>query len=813
MKKRISAIIICLALVISMFPVTAFAEDAKIPMTIKIDGNQATFDYDGQTHSVKGITAQADRPEFDITKLECGQTNMELKNTEPGVYKVNIDPSELKYHDPTVDAEFIIGDPIKLTINEPTGGPAIEDQPEDTSTYYPRGAFFAVTAENPSDIVGYQWFEWDGYHWFELAGHSAITNHLIVTSTDNYADGHKFRCRLTGRDGKVTYTDQAELSITNKSEQLKVLYVREYGLLPGEEIDLEQYNLGSGVVSYADNGTDVTLTNVHMTNEVCVYDYVCSDSPGGIMLVAGRNTEPTYNIHLKGETVINNIFHDQYYQGGTDLGVIVPDSSSVRPDINIIGDELLTLKGGSIGILGSGHVNLQAPLKTIPNNSLPGGRKMFFDGIRADSVTVAKGQKVDMGVNGGGLIGVATDNETPAFVTIEDGAEVNIRSNAVPPVGEGVDAVKQLIHSKTITITNATVQLFGTVDPDDFPDDAVLDSFSAMIAEKGKGMTISGSDIQIKMTAEETNRHIINELNGILCDDRMFNISDSKFDINIGSKFNMSSLAMSSMDGIKMVNSTFKANVLAQSNAAGIIAKQGLFTVTDSNLEANVEHKLNGEIEGYKSKGLTVNFSKEGYQMKATVSDGAAFAVNTGETGDKEKGYDPTYVAKKTKLNGAEVISPAKAAISSMTRREEAENYYYETIYDLSDTSKPASSATIAYKTVKPTPTPTPTPTVKAPGKVKITKAAKKSAKKLQVKLKKVKRAKGYQIAVYKSNKNAKKNKKALVKKYTKKTKITIKSKKFKKRKKLYVKARAYALNGKKKVFGKWSKIKKAKKK
>ena len=112
----------------------------------------------------------------------------------------------------------------------------------------------------------------------------------------------------------------------------------------------------------------------------------------------------------------------------------------------------------------------------------------------------------------------------------------------------------------------------------------------------------------------------------------------------------------------------------------------------------------------------------------------------------------------------------------------------------------------------KPTP-PSPTPSVTKPGKAKISKIAKrkKSAKKMKITLKKVKGAKGYQVAVYKTKKNAKKNKKALIKKYIKKVKYTIKSKKFKNKKTLYVKARAYKLDGKKKVFGAWSKIKKSK--
>ncbi len=98
---------------------------------------------------------------------------------------------------------------------------------------------------------------------------------------------------------------------------------------------------------------------------------------------------------------------------------------------------------------------------------------------------------------------------------------------------------------------------------------------------------------------------------------------------------------------------------------------------------------------------------------------------------------------------------------------------------------------------------------VKKPARVKIKKVAKKkkAAKKLKVKFKKVKNADGYQVAVLKS----KSVKKALVKKYTKKTTYTIKSKKIKNKKKLFVAVRAYAKDGKTKVFGKWSKVKKVK--
>ena len=110
-------------------------------------------------------------------------------------------------------------------------------------------------------------------------------------------------------------------------------------------------------------------------------------------------------------------------------------------------------------------------------------------------------------------------------------------------------------------------------------------------------------------------------------------------------------------------------------------------------------------------------------------------------------------------------------------------------------------------------PTTVATETVKKPAKAKIKKITpkKKAAKKVKISLKKIKGADGYQVAIYKTKKNAKKNKKALVKKTFKKIKVTVKSKKLKNKKKLFVKARAYKLDGKRKVWGKWSKIKNVK--
>lgn len=128
-------------------------------------------------------------------------------------------------------------------------------------------------------------------------------------------------------------------------------------------------------------------------------------------------------------------------------------------------------------------------------------------------------------------------------------------------------------------------------------------------------------------------------------------------------------------------------------------------------------------------------------------------------------------------------------------------------------TVEPTTVAPTTTAVSQPTDKPTGVANVTAPGKAKITKinTKKKSAKKIKLTLKKINKAKGYQVAVYTSKKNAKNDKKAIFKKIVKTTNATVSSKKFKNKKKLYVTARAYVLNGKTKVYGKWSTAKRVK--
>lgn len=99
-------------------------------------------------------------------------------------------------------------------------------------------------------------------------------------------------------------------------------------------------------------------------------------------------------------------------------------------------------------------------------------------------------------------------------------------------------------------------------------------------------------------------------------------------------------------------------------------------------------------------------------------------------------------------------------------------------------------------------------PTTEAPtvvlGNTKISKVINVKKYKAKIKIKKVAKAKGYQFK-YADNK---KFKKSIVKNTTK---LTLTTKKFKKNSRCYVKVRAYAIVGKVKSYGKWSKVKSVK--
>ena len=170
-------------------------------------------------------------------------------------------------------------------------------------------------------------------------------------------------------------------------------------------------------------------------------------------------------------------------------------------------------------------------------------------------------------------------------------------------------------------------------------------------------------------------------------------------------------------------------------------------------------------------------------------------------------------VTKTITVNKSDLSYNANQAIYMLLHADVAEgdcdesnNDSYAILYQVktnANTNSQTSSSGIGNSGKKQS-TPSKTVKVKAPSKVKLTSAKNGKGKKLTVKWKKVTGAKGYQLQ-YALNKKFKKKKNI----QTKKTKYNIK--KLKKKKMYYIRVRAYKMNGRKKVYGKWSTVKKVK--
>ena len=208
------------------------------------------------------------------------------------------------------------------------------------------------------------------------------------------------------------------------------------------------------------------------------------------------------------------------------------------------------------------------------------------------------------------------------------------------------------------------------------------------------------------------------------------------------------------------------------------------------------------------------------FEKDSSAIDG--FKLKAGETycfqilleGNKDNMTDFKY---RFELNQDHVHTYGDWVITKQaTTNSEGEKVHTCTSCDYQETQKIAK---IPVSTITPTPAPTSTNKPKVtpqpnktpkpekvvkPAKVKKLNAKNKKKKTASISWSKVPNANGYQIQ-YANNKKFKGKKS----KFVNKQKITIK--KLKKKKTYYFRIRAYTLDGKKKIYGKWSTVKKVK--
>ena len=251
-------------------------------------------------------------------------------------------------------------------------------------------------------------------------------------------------------------------------------------------------------------------------------------------------------------------------------------------------------------------------------------------------------------------------------------------------------------------------------------------------------------------------------------------------------------------------------DLITVTNNGGNEAEKVSFVVKDGGENGNVIHT---ETLGTLSSGQLKDISLVEIWNKATRNDISGTKILYLEVSQEETEYElwnNSIVLEKEVAPDATptpTISPTPTPTVTPTAVPTKQPTATPTV-------KPTTVPT-AIPTLKPTIAPTVTPSVtpdnsdKISGKKTLSKVIlrvpkNKKGRKLVVRWNAVKDAKGYQLQ-YALNKKFKKKKSI----QTKKTKYTIK--KLKKKKTYYIRVRAYKMNGKKKVYGKWSTVKKVK--
>lgn len=208
----------------------------------------------------------------------------------------------------------------------------------------------------------------------------------------------------------------------------------------------------------------------------------------------------------------------------------------------------------------------------------------------------------------------------------------------------------------------------------------------------------------------------------------------------------------------------------------------------------DVKFGFSNRASDYISTGLYVRFAKE-YKIFYNLGGGT---FQNGTLDSYARGAD--YTLPTPTRDGYEFVGWTGSDLTTTTKTVVIKN---------GSTGNKKYTAVWKKKIVETKPKETTTVETKSIllGKSKIKSATKKeAAKRVKVSIKEIKNASGYQIQFS----TTRKFKKVLVKKNTKKIKVTITRKKLKNKKKLFVRVKAYRLDGKKKVWAKkWSKVKK----
>lgn len=565
-------------------------------------------------------------------------------------------------------------------------GPVITTQPQDIFVNFPEGGTFTVEVENPKD-VSYQWILVDGIgQEFALEGTSATTDTLILPSTDASFDGCKVYCVVIDKVGKYTCSDLAQINILNPLDKIPVLYVESYALLPGQSIDLKTVNLGSGTISFNNDGKKIVLDNVNFDNEEVVFDTALSPAVG-LMYRGYDDSIETMTLELKGKNKFLNRFYQELTNGsGIPIDFYSIGTASKTPfELLITGNGSLTLQGGTYLIRNNGKITVDADLTLLQYEN------HFCDGINAESssvdatVTICPGAKLTADLNGTGIF-------SSTAINIQKGSKVDIHSSA-PVVYGGTQ--KRVLYAKDISIDNADVNIDMEMDLEQFkPEGGTIDMFNAITAANDGSIKITDSNlnISIKGGTKEDVGYIFNN-GAIITNKGNLLIKNSNVDINMDCQGSLDAEGMRIGGATDIENSTVKININALQMVHGLYCDKAINlknSIMDVFVDARDFYMYDEEIKGaahgiISNKGINISL-KDGQYIKAVSKKGISLGVDYELKQKTPAGFDEFYKPQYIKINDdCEIVLPKNAILNRTSRLSGTKYIYTETPYNLNN--------------------------------------------------------------------------------------------------------------------------------
>lgn len=559
---------------------------------------------------------------------------------------------------------------------------AIQEQPKDVETKFGKEVSFEVIVNNPNLVDSYQWellnLEDDtgDEYWVSITCDSAYTNKLVIPGPTDYSQ-RPYRCKITPKTGEAIYSNEVKYTLTDYAEGKTYIDVGTRSILQGNSLDLSKTPFGTGIITLNEAGNKLTLDHVNFSNPV--FDYDPFDSDVSLYLFNYKYGEENFTVELIGDNIINNTYYEEESkQGGIAFGFFF-SGRGIMPLITIGGSGSLSIRGGSHCIYSN------SALKIAANLSLDGISNHWSSGIHALDLTIEEDVRI-VGHLSNYLFEVnGKAHEDMGNLTIKQNAYIDASLSPVHDSTHGSALAQASIvtASHNIYISGAKLNVDVLSDYRNLEDATSVPPVMMITNNNDGEIIIESSSINLSATTINPGAFSICPIINGIASSGALEIVDSSVNMMFDTRHCTRVVGILGSI-IKFNTSDIVFDAVAESVTS--IGSNGAFEIIESDVQVKVYSMLE-EAEGIVA--LSYLNVDDHSTLMVSLNEGIALGTYYSK-GETEKGYDPTYEPQFLTINAAGFVS--NIVVNHYSKKGSGKYYqYFETIYNLSDTTKPLS--------------------------------------------------------------------------------------------------------------------------